>query len=55
MIKVSGSCHIINQRPRCGFSIFNKSTRISVGIPAQAELVVGAGMVGYKAAGMEAF
>lgn len=45
MRKVSGSCHVVNQRPECGFSIFNKSTRTFVGIPALAELVVGAGMV----------
>ena len=41
MRKVLSSCHIINQRSGCGFSIFNKSTRTSVGIPALAELVVG--------------
>ena len=53
MRKVLSSCHIINQRPGYGFSIFNKSTRTSVGFPALAELVVGTGIVGQEAARME--
>lgn len=55
MRKVLSSCHIVNQRPGYGFSTFNKSTRTSVGFPALAELVVGTGMVGQKAARMETF
>lgn len=50
MRKVSSLCIFINQRPGCGFSIFNKSSGTSVGIPYPTQMMVG-GPVGQEAAG----